>query len=125
MSAVMMECGHAANATVNGKDACVICVSTTVAETPNLEGRQSKCQCGKVEPSSTALAFFQYRGPGSKHATERCKCGYYARAHTKEGVAGNVNPRTVIEDGRCKYGAFTPAGPDEFDTHYDGCRGWD
>lgn len=129
----MMLCGHAANATNGeGKPSCAICAgihagADMVAETPNLEGRLAKCGCGRTEPSSTKLAFFEYCGPGSREATETCKCGYAFAPHTAEGMARNVasNRKTVIEDGRCKIGAFVARGPLEFDRYYCGHSGWD
>jgi len=54
---MLMKCGHAPNGTDSkGNPVCVICIGFTekariVAEEPNLEGR----------PSSTKLAFFEYR----------------------------------------------------------------
>lgn len=62
----MMQCGHAANATKEGKPCCAICAglvagSDIVALTPNLVGRKAKCSlCGKIADSSTELAFFEY-----------------------------------------------------------------
>lgn len=99
-----------------------------ITTTPDLTGRVAICtQCHKREqPSSLALAFFNYRGPGSREALTICQCGYAYVAHTAEGRARNVpsNRRTVVEDGRCKTG-FVLRGPNATDTYYCGCRGWD
>lgn len=119
MKKIMMKCGHAANAVDgNGKPCCVICVGinpgATVVdkETPDLTDRVSMCaDCKKTVPSSTELAFFEYRGEGSPSATQRCKCGYYKTAHLMEGF-------------ECKNGGFEPHGAYDTDLHYDGCRGW-
>lgn len=61
----LMKCGHAANATTEGKPCCAICIgidagAEEIAETPNLEGRKSKCGCGKVISSNMNLPFFEY-----------------------------------------------------------------
>jgi hypothetical protein len=78
--------------------------------------RMARCSCGKTEPSSdkAQLAFFEFRGVGSKEATETCRhCGYHAVAHQPE------HPRRVA----CL--DFEPRGPQEFDLFYCGCRGWE
>jgi hypothetical protein len=89
--------------------------------TPNLEGRFANCGYpghGKM-PSSTDLAFFDYRGPGSAWATLHCKCGYHLVAHKH-------NPDRVSPDPiKCRFGGFVERGPAEFDSYYCGCRGWD
>lgn len=87
--------------------------------------RMARCSCGRTEPSSPSLAFFQDRSEGSALATDHCKCGYTLSAHTVEGMANNVpsNRRTVIEQGKCT--GFVPRGAHEFDSYYCGCRGWD
>jgi hypothetical protein len=112
----MMQCGHAANATAQGGPCCAICAPDTAAylpcDAPNLAGRQARCsyKC-KVVPSSTALPFFEYLGPGSAAARERCKtCSYFEAAH---------RPGTLACD------TFEPHGPYEYDRYYCGCRGWD
>lgn len=93
----------------------------------DLTGRTARCSCGRKEPSSPKLAFFEYCGPGSKDAPERCTCGYMRCAHDPAFMEQNVpsNRRTVIEDGRCTAGVFTPRGPREFDSYYCGCWEWD
>lgn len=86
--------------------------------------RTADGKCDSQQPSSWELAFFEFKGEGSKDALESCgKCGFHQVAHTKEGVAGNVRPTTVIEDGKCD--GFVPKGPQEFDRFYCGCWGWD
>lgn len=92
-----------------------------------LFGREAHCtSCGKVAPSTDRdhLAFFRYRGAGSAAADESCGvCGFNIRAHDPEFCAKNVDPRTVIEKGKCT--GFVPHGPWDFDLYYCGCRGWD
>jgi hypothetical protein len=98
----------------------------TETQKPDLTGRTAKCSCGNTMPSdSKHLAFFEYCGPGSREATETCKCGFFFSAHTAEGMARNVasNRKTVIEQGKCT--GFVARGPLEFDRYYCGCRGFD
>lgn len=126
MHGVMMQCGHAANATCEGKPCCAICTgspgATLVAETPNLEGRQARCSyCNSTQPSSTKLAFFEYRGPGSQSASQSCKCGYHWAAHVHD--PRRVVPTSVVERGECS--GFQSKGGSEYDSYYCGCRGWD
>lgn len=79
--------------------------------------RVAKCGCGRAEPSSKHLAFFQDRGPDSKDAQHTCKqCHYYDVAHTPEVMARNKNLKCTD---------FEPHGAFEFDSFYCGCRGWD
>lgn len=86
----------------------------------NLEGRTAKCtSCGKERPSSTELAFFTFRGEGSREATESCKCGFFEVAHQYD--ATRVYPEPVD----CPHGGFVAKGPQETDTFYCGCRGFD
>lgn len=62
MNKPMMKCGHAANATVNGKPACAICMCEEIAKTPDLTGRFAKCPfCGHETESNINLPFFEYR----------------------------------------------------------------
>ena len=62
----MMQCGHAANGTHDGKPCCVICFGIHQGATiedknpPSLEGRKAICICDKTVPSSPELAFFQH-----------------------------------------------------------------
>ena len=76
----MMKCGHAANATMNGKPVCAICaginpLATVVDEAPpSLEGRTAACSyCRKEVPSSTNLPFFSYH-PARQHDDYYCGC---------------------------------------------------
>lgn len=122
----MMLCGHQANATTEGKPCCVICAGDPrayqVAGAPNLTGRQARCYCGKTVQSVAdgTLAFFEFKGEGSREAMERCghdKCFFF------KGVHGEINSftgRAGITDHE-----FVPHGAFEFDSFYCGCRGWD
>lgn len=75
MTTPMMKCGHAANATCEGKPCCVICGEHTVDDNPpSLEGRTAKCYCGTSEPSDPSrLAFFEYL-PNKPHDKFYCGC---------------------------------------------------
>jgi len=116
----MMTCGHTANATCEGKPACVICSCFEVADFwPDLTGRQAKCHdCGKTVPSAFTLAFFEYRGEGSERATKMCKCGYSLAAHSP---FNRIN--AILKEDKCS--GFEAHGAYEFDSYYCGCRGWD
>lgn len=83
-----------------------------------MSDRQARCQCGHTQPSADAdrLAFFEFRGEGSKHATTLCHCGYALAAHDKPHVAAH-HAKTRKEPA--------PRGPHEYDSFYCGCRGWD
>lgn len=83
-----------------------------------LEGRTARCICGSVVASTTPhIAFFEYRGEGSRSATTTCKnCRYAEVAHTDE--ARRKNPRLLCT-------TFEPHGAFEFDSFYCGCRGFD
>lgn len=90
-------------------------ISPQVAK-ENLEGRQAKCQCGEVKPSSRDLGMFEYRGPGSTPATSACaQCGYYEVAHDRTRVP--YNPRICLN--------FRAHGAYEFDLFWDGCGNTD
>ena len=120
-----MKCGHSANATYKDKPCCVICSPDLNAylldQAPKLTNRKAKCSCGCIVASSTELAFFEYRGTGSKYAIESCKCGYTIPAH--EHNKSRVDPRSVIELGKCK--GFVAKGGHEYDSYYCGHAGWD
>lgn len=75
----LMTCGHFANAHRTFQDgtpsrpSCVICLCDEVADSPSLEGRVAKCSyCQKSEPTTTRLAFLEYR---PDHDTDRYYCG--------------------------------------------------
>lgn len=122
----MMKCGHAANA-VNkeGLPCCAICAGLT----PNadivdenfgdrLEGRMAICpHCKKTVPSSLSLAFFEYRGSGSKWE-ENCKnCGIFHKDQPVFRYKGRNEVHCSKYEPRV--GGF------ELDLYYCGCRGWD
>ena len=82
----------------------------------NLDGRQAKCDCGKLAPSSPALAFFEFQGEGSERALKTCKhCHYFEVAHRPEIQRQHAHV--------CDH--FEAVGAFEFDRWYCGCRGWD
>lgn len=123
----MMKCGHAANAVrvlLDGTTipSCAICAPSASASIvddapPDLTGRTAKCTCGASAPSSPALAFFEYRGPGAGRAT--CAVG---DCIFLESVHQPINPHT----GRPGVTDHTfVARTYDFDSFYCGCRGWD
>lgn len=87
----------------------------------NLADRTAACQCGRTEPSSKNLAFFEYRGEGSRVALERCAvCAYSVIAHERaktDPTARHI--KHILEH------EFEPVGGLETDVFYCGCRGWD
>lgn len=89
----------------------------TTATKALLADRIAKCSCGKEQPSSLGLAFFEFLGAGSK-VVHSCKhCGYNDVVHWP------INPNT----GRAMnldhdFEPRTPLGHDRF---YCGHRGWD
>lgn len=120
MTNILMECGHTATSKFNDGPVCVICFgidtrSTKVAASrPVLEGRRAICGDHAIVPSSYDLAFFEYRGPESRLAKEKCKnCMYLKVAH-------------LLEDKTIRHcNNFEEHGPWEYDGYYDGCHGWD
>lgn len=83
-----------------------------------LATRVAKCSCGKEEPSSLSLAFFEFRGPGS-NITRMCDiCGFNDVVHWP------INPNTG-RSHRARDHTFVPRSPLVHDTYYCGCRGWD
>lgn len=97
-----------------------------------LEGRTARCAyygrptkypiddtglCLSERPSSTDLAFFEYKGAESRWADTICICNMADVAH------GPINPET--RRGGIVDHPFTPRGPAEFDEYYCGCHGWD
>jgi len=125
---VMMGCGHAANGhDENGDPVCVICVNLDPGAEqpvapPNLDGRIARCSCGRVAESATSLAFFEFRGEGSRSATDSCKhCRYAEVAHRRKRelqALGDHHLKLVCDH-------FEPSGSWEYDSWYCGCRGWD
>ena len=121
----MMKCGHAANAKRKTDDgwipSCAICNVATPAPEPDLTGRTAICCTEEsIRPSDQKLAFFEYRGPGSRVSTENCKCGYAEMAHTPDKT--HVMKHCAKRNG---VSGFVPRGPREHDAYYCGCRGWD
>lgn len=83
--------------------------------------RVARCGCGNERPSSPGLAFFQFRGEGSRDALAACKtCWLYEVAHVVDPtrVDSRPHPETIGH-------AFEPHGAFDVDLFYDGCRGWD
>lgn len=120
---VMLACGHAANATdKDGEPSCAICAgidagARVVVATPDLDGRTARCSCGATRPSSTGLAFFEYRGEGSRSAVDTCKhCRYALVAHERKRSEPHL--RLVCDH-------FEPHGAWEHDSFYCGCRGFE
>ena len=103
----------------------------------DLTGREAKCshdnpvmghtgyrnnRAGQSpRPSSTDLAFFEYRGEGSDWAVLSCgNCGMRTEAHTLD----TEHKKLLVARGRlCT--DYTPRGPAEYDMFYCGCFGWD
>lgn len=75
----LMKCGHASNATSEGKPACAICGCIDIIKEckgiEGLEGRKAKCsQCGKsIVNSKWELPFFKHR-PDREYDTYYCGC---------------------------------------------------
>ena len=70
--------------------------------------RQCRCEL----PSDPSLPFFEYLGPGSRNAKERCKrCRYFKSVHTPTSWH------------KCR--SFEPIGDVGYDKFYCGCSGWD
>jgi len=123
----VMACGCAGQSLLSGpgivgsvRGCGVHWVTAPMAPKPSLEGRIATCAYGEhgAKPSSPDLAFFEYRGPGSRSAEDTCECGYYRGAHAFE--ASRVSPEPI----KCSVGGFKARG-DRGDLHYCGCRGWD
>jgi hypothetical protein len=122
----MMACGHVANShrSDTGTPSCVICIgihpgAETVVPGPDLTDRLARCSsCKRERASDVKLAFFEFTGPGSRAAVERCRCGFTYHAHEK------INPLTG-RPGPVTDHAFEAHGPYDRDRYYCGCRGWD
>lgn len=132
----------------NAIHSCVICPCSELAEAPpDLAGRRARCayyggsthknECGKCGASCSCetdsdlkLPFFEFKGPGSKHAAEKCaNCTYTKPGHfgenagrykVREGLGKKI-PTHCVNNGK----EFVAAGPAEFDEFYCGCHGWD
>lgn len=118
----MMKCGHAANATKDDKPCCVICYGLTPgageidSSPPNLGGRQARCpSCGRTQPSSPNLAFYEYRGAGSEYARQCKNCGIFEIGHTRKQAG--------LESTACDNYEPNTQGK-EYDLYYCGCQGW-
>lgn len=104
---------------------------TTTYTEQDLEGRTARCYCGSTAPSSRNLAFFEFRGEGSREASETCGvCGFHEIAHdpTAEHMARIEGGATRYENLMKRVGGihdFTPKGGVDTDRFYCGCRGWD
>jgi hypothetical protein len=116
---------------------------------PELEGRTARCgYCRKAVPSHKGLAFFEYRGAGSADETLCAHCGCYPVAHKVPCFRCEAmhDPERVVnghlctcfchdnnaKDGNCRMTKdakvayhYEARGPNEFDSYYCGCRGWD
>lgn len=124
-SQVLLTCGCVANSIRTHQDGkkldpplptCVHGTTEVVKEMPDLTGRKAACTYGgNVRDSDWNLAFFEYKGPGSRDAEDVCKCGFHRSAHTPEMRAKSHRPG-------CDN--FQPRGPAEYDKYYCGCYGW-
>jgi hypothetical protein len=85
----------------------------------------ARCSCGALKASnSPSLAFFEFRGEGSRAAEQTCaNCGYAYTPHVAELIKDFIIKETVIEAGKCP--GFKARGAWEYDSFYCGCRGWD
>lgn len=100
---------------------CVVHECDEIAtEKPDLTGRLARCGCGKTMPSDyEALAFFEYRGPGSRFGRRVCKtCRYADVAHEKKKAEKPGHLKLVCDK-------FAPIGEHQFDAYYCGHAGWD
>ena len=93
--------------------------ATITAPHPKLVGRQARCSsCKTLVPSSPDLAFFEFRGEGSRSAAEICgTCHFGHVAHNDKAANRRVNHKVCDN--------FKPIGAWEYDLFYCGCRGWD
>ena len=142
MGNVLMQCGCVSQGT-NGKGepVCVIHhgfipeAFIVQNEKPSLEGRKAKCTSCHKEPvdSLYGLPFFEYKGPGSWTAINRCNyCGWFKDQHPSMGGTGcyknsnNPLPALCERKDNMKFLRFKPLSQgEEFDSYYDGCYGWD
>src|SRR5579871_1240422 len=82
---------------------------------PDLSARKARCRCGRITSSSTDLPGFEYRGPGSRLATEVCVCGYHRLAHHDDIRQAAVSPTLRNCPG------FRPHGEMDYDAYSCGC----
>jgi len=149
MNKPLMKCGHIANSISNNKPACVICSCFEIDTEHNVEellkNRKARCgfygkqthksecsKCGSTctceRDSSPNLAFFEYRGPGSKYESKCKNCFYFADAHPSQGGTGYYENSKKKMESLCEHNGkqFEPCvGGLEFDEFYCGCHGWD
>jgi hypothetical protein len=97
-------------------------MSEQTTTTPDLTDRVATCsgglRCDSTKPSGRNLAFFEYRGEGSRAATETCgTCGM------AEGAHGEIN-KTTGRPGVTSH-PFVERGAYDTDSYYCGCAGWD
>lgn len=133
----MMKCGCAAQGVMTAKagvkfdtpiPSCLIHDCQEIADSaPDLTGRMAECAYRpaghSLQPSDPEkLAFFEYRGPGSRWATDVCKCGLSRKPHDEHGGKIPARKYALVMKG-CA--GFTPRGPHQYDLHYCGCHGWD
>lgn len=80
-----------------------------------LADRQATCTCGVLRPSAGDLAFFEFRGEGSRTALDTCRnCSYAKVAHTDP----RPNNKFICAE-------FVPSGAWRYDSFYCGHAGWD
>lgn len=124
---MMMMCGHAAQGhNHHGAPVCVVCspkIEGQIVDVRSLPlaGRVARCHCGKEVASSTELAFFEYRGPGSTASRSCRNCRFAEIAHTPDATYVNSNRRNP--NICAHYEPMDEGWPT--DIFYDGCRGWD
>jgi hypothetical protein len=132
----LMKCGCAAQGVLSAKGgvkfdppipACVVHDCYEMADSvPDLTGRMADCDYRPdghaTKPSSFDLAFFEFRGEGSREATEICKCRMSRKLHDENGGKIPARKYAMLMKG-CA--GFMPKGPQERDRYYCGCHGWD
>ena len=106
MNHPMMKCGHAANATSDGKPSCVIC--------HGIEGGLNMI----VDDAPPDLS------------ARRARCGYFGttpKGRNHESNYGSVRgkPCTAEEPSNPDLPFFAHRPSEKFDTFYCGCWGWD
>lgn len=133
---VMMKCGCVSSAVCSGRGgvkfdppipSCVVHDCFEAADSlPDLTGRMADCaylpKGHATKPSSLELAFFEFRGAGSREATELCKCGLSKKPHDENGGKIPAHKYPIVRNG-CA--GFDPKGAQERDRYYCGCHGWD